>query len=427
MKKFYVTIEKEGSRQLVGYIRGENSYDACFSYADSYLASAGAAPISLSFPLTEKPYSPAATRSFFEGLLPEGFTRRAVAQWLRVDAADYLPLLHGLGQECLGALAVLETEELPGSAYTPISGQEVRALAAEGATRSAEIVTRTHLSLTGASGKAGLYLDQETGRWYLPKGMAASTHIVKQSHIRLDGIVTNEQLSLLTARRCGIEIPESFIIDTGHGAEGEVLFATKRYDRVFGPGVPLVSGLPCPRRLHQEDFAQALGIPAEEKYEQGRTGYLKRMFELLRKYSSDPIADQLKLWDDLVFDVLIGNTDAHLKNFSLLYSADLKTVRLAPAYDIVSTVAYRESTREMAVTIGDAEVLDDITEDTLMMAAGEAGIGERIARRRFLEIKDKFREALHTSACDLNAAGYPKALELEQRILADRVITRIHQ
>ena len=71
---------------------------------------------------------------------------------------------------------------------------------------------RSHLSLTGASGKVGLYYDAAGKQWYLPKGTAPSTHIVKQSHIRLSGIVANEQLSLRTAYYCGIEIPDSFII-----------------------------------------------------------------------------------------------------------------------------------------------------------------------------------------------------------------------
>ena len=97
----------------------------------------------------------------------------------------------------------------------------MKALAAEGAQKSAEIVTKSHLSLTGASGKVGLYFDKEGAQWYLPTGTAPSTHIVKQSHVRLDGIVTNERLCMMTAAKCGIEVPESFIIDPGSGADSE--------------------------------------------------------------------------------------------------------------------------------------------------------------------------------------------------------------
>ena len=104
---------------------------------------------------------------------------------------------------------------------------------------------------------------------------------------------------MLTAARCGISIPRSFIINTGEGNENEVLFATQRYDRVFSRRPDMISGLPRPDRLHQEDFAQALGIPASGKYETVRQGYVKKMFDLLRNWSSNPMQDQLKLWDTI--------------------------------------------------------------------------------------------------------------------------------
>lgn len=91
------------------------------------------------------------------------------------------------------------------------------------------MVTKAHLSLTGASGKVGLYYKIDTNEWYLPIGAAPSTHIVKQSHVRLDGIVTNEQLCLQTAKNLGIDVPDSFVINVGTGKDEEVLFATHRY------------------------------------------------------------------------------------------------------------------------------------------------------------------------------------------------------
>ena len=417
MEDLIISLEREGVLRPVGRIVGNNSSDSCFAYSDNYLKSESAAPISLSLPLQTEPFSPAQTRNFFEGLLPEGFTRRNLAQWMHVAEGDYLSLLHGLGRECLGALCVSVPGEAVSASYSRITEDEVRQLAAEGASKSAELVLKSHLSLTGASGKVGLYYDSKSSAWYLPQGTAPSTHIVKQSHVRLDGIVTNEQLSLLTAARCGIEIADSFIIDTGHGEDAEVLFATRRYDRRFAADSKLVDGLPCPLRLHQEDFAQAMGIPADEKYEKEPRGYLRAMFDLLRRYSADPITDQLKLWDIVVFNFLIGNTDSHIKNFSLLYSPNQRAVRLAPAYDIVSTAVYPESTREMAFFIGDALSLDDLTRDSFRIAAREIGLGERMAMRRFDAMCGKFVPALRASAAALSAEGFPKALELERLIL----------
>ena len=417
MENLIVSMERSGVMRRVGLISGNNASDSRFSYLEDYLRSEDPAPISLSLPLQTEAFSPAQTKNFFEGLLPEGFTRRTVAQWMHVAEDDYLSILHGLGRECLGALCITVEDEESEAAYTPITEQEVQALAAEGATKSAELVTKSHLSLTGASGKVGLYYDIGKNEWYLPRGTAPSTHIVKQSHVRLDGIVTNEQLSLLTAAKCGIKVAGSFIINTGRGEDREVLFAAERFDRHFASGGKRIDGLPCPLRLHQEDFAQAMGIPASEKYEKEPKGYLRGMFDLLRRSSADPIADQLKLWDILVFNYLIGNTDSHVKNFSLLYSPNQKTVRLAPAYDIVSTVVYPESTREMAFFIGGALLLDDLTQDSFRLAAKEIGLGERMAMRRFDAMCERFRPAIHASASELAAAGYPKAFDLEQRIL----------
>lgn len=417
MDNLIVSIERDGRLCPAGMISGDGPNDSRFAYREGYLKSGDAVPISLSLPLQAQAFSATQTKSFFEGLLPEGFTRRTVAQWMHVAEDDYLSILHGLGRECLGALCITAEGEDSEAAYTRITEREVRALAAEGASKSTELVAKSHLSLTGASGKVGLYYRPEENAWYLPQGTAPSTHIVKQSHVRLDGIVLNERLSLLTAAGCGITVPRSFIINTGTGKDEEVLFATERYDRRFAPNSRMVGGLRCPLRLHQEDFAQAMGIPASEKYEKEPHGYLRRMFDVLRRSSANPIEDQIKLWDMLVFNSLIGNTDSHIKNFSLLYSPNQKAVRLAPAYDIVSTSVYEESSRELAFFIGDTLLLDDLTADSFRLAAREAGLGERMAMRRFHAMCERFRPALHAAAAELKAEGFPKALALEQRIL----------
>lgn len=130
---------------------------------------------------------------FFEGMLPEGFTRRCVTEWMHVNEDDYLSILAGLGCECLGVVKIIEGENPPILPdYRKLTSEEVRNLAKKGVTEAAQLVTKSYLSLTGVSGKAGFYYDEKENPWYLPIGDAPSTHIVKQSHIRLEGIVTNE-------------------------------------------------------------------------------------------------------------------------------------------------------------------------------------------------------------------------------------------
>ena len=413
-----VSIEREGKQVTAGVLKGTSGEDACFQYDVSFLQDADSVPVSISLPKQEEPFSAIKTKNYFEGLLPEGFTRRTVAQWMHVDENDYLSILHGLGRECLGAIQIRTENEEVNASYEAVSQDEIRAIAEEGVSKTAEIITKAHLSLTGASGKVGLYFDNINNRWFIPGGTAPSTHIVKQSHIRLNDIVTNEQLSLLTAEKCGIVIPVSFIINTGTGEENEVLFATERYDRSWSENPSVIDGLPCPVRLHQEDFAQALGIQASDKYEKKPSGYMRKMFETLRVHSSKPIEDQLKLWDIVVFNYLIGNTDAHIKNFSLLYSPDIRTMRLAPAYDLVSTTVYEQSTRDMAFYIGGEILLDKITRNTFKSAAKEIGISERMALDRFDSMKERFIPALKEASEQLCDTGYQRAAVLSKKILS---------
>ena len=418
MRDLCVYIEIDGSRRRVGKIYGNRPEDAVFRYEPTYLNTNGSKAVSISLPLQSEEFSPLRTKMFFEGLLPEGFTRRSVAQWLRADENDYLTILAGLGKECLGALQVLiEGDTPPDPAYRKLTKKEVRDFAAEGAAASAELVTKAHLSLTGASGKVGLYLDTEDGSWYLPEGTAPSTHIVKQSHVRLKDIVVNEQLCQLTAKYLGISVPDSFIAEPQAGESLPMLFATSRYDRKMPICPAEISGHPVPLRLHQEDFAQALGVLAAEKYERPGRHYLHDMLVLLRMYSADPVSDQMRLWDMIIFDYLIGNTDNHIKNFSLLYNESLSGIRLAPAYDMVSTAVYESQTRNMGMNIGGQYDLSAISRASFANAAAEAGIGSRIAMQRFDRMAEAFVPALEKAADELENTGIRRAAELKDDIL----------
>lgn len=426
MRSLQVSIEINGAQTQIGTIEGNNAADACFQYAENYCENPDAAAVSISLPVRMGKYSPKETKNFFEGLLPEGFTRRSVAQWMHVDEEDYLSILAGLGNECLGAVRIRENSCAAEAGYRKLSKKQVAELAGEGAEKSAELVMRSHLSLTGATGKTGLYYDRAADEWYLPEGEAPSTHIVKQSHIRLQSIVVNEQLCLLAAKHLGIDVPESFIINTGTAKDGEILFATERYDRIFDPEGSTIDGLIRPLRLHQEDFAQALGISSAGKYESPGEEYLKAAFHLLASCSSDPIRDQLRLWDLVIFDYLVGNTDNHLKNISLLYDKNLAGIHLAPAYDIVSTAVYESCTRDMGMSIGGEFSLDRISRDSFADEAKKVGLGTRMALEHFDRLKENFRAALTDAADMLEKQGFSAAEMICGQILKNgsRQMTR---
>lgn len=418
MKELSVLIEINGMNVRVGSITGNDSSDACFTYDEDYIQKPDLRPISISLPFEKKAFDSKSTRNFFEGLLPEGFTRRCVAEYMQKDAQDYLSILTNLGKECLGAIKILDENPAEIKAeYQRLTDSEVRNLAKEGAAESAQLVAKSHLSLTGASGKVGLYYNERERQWYLPVGDAPSTHIVKQSHVRLKRIVANEQLCLMTAANLGIDIPESFIINLGNAEDENVLFATRRYDRITESSVKKLSGMTVPYRLHQEDFAQALGISSYSKYEKNNENYLKKLFDTIRNYSSDPIADQLKLWDICIFNYLIGNTDNHIKNLSLLYGKDMKSIRLAPAYDIVSTMIYESSTENMALSIGGTYSLNQINRDSFEKEAVNLGLGTGMAMKRFDKIANAFEKALKKAESELIEQGFEASENISKRIL----------
>ena len=415
MKRLNVWIEINGESIHAGDIEGDSPDNAVFTYDPSYIKS-NYPSLSISLPVTSKAYSPDATKNFFEGLLPEGFARKSVAKWIHASEDDYLTILETLGAECLGAIRI-SSDSADNAGYEELSMDEVKALAKEGVSKTTEMVTEAHLSLTGASGKVGLYYDGENSKWLKPIGSAPSTHIVKQSHVRLSSIVTNEQLCLMTAAKLGINIPESFIINTGNAEDDEILFATKRYDRLINKNSVIIDNVRRPFRLHQEDFAQALGIAAEDKYETGDRHYLPDIFAILRNYATNPMQDQLNLWDLLIYDFLVGNTDNHIKNISLLYSKNLREITFAPAYDIISTVIYPGNSMDMAIGIAGERNIRAIRRDHFAAAAIDAGLSKRISLQHFDNLADNFEDALTESAHELVRQGYSRAEDISTEIL----------
>jgi serine/threonine-protein kinase HipA len=148
----------------------------------------------------------------------------------------------------------------------------------------------------------------------------------------------------------------------------------ERYDRIRGEDGNI-------QRLHQEDFCQALGIRSEIKYQSEGGPSLEDCFELVRDTSSVPAPDLISLLDAVIFNLLIGNHDAHGKNFSFLYVPD-RSIRFAPLYDLVSTVFYPELTDRMAMKIGKQPKSALIYPNDINRFAADAGLGAALVRAR---------------------------------------------
>jgi serine/threonine-protein kinase HipA len=166
----------------------------------------------------------------------------------------------------------------------------------------------------------------------------------------------------------------------------------ERYDRT---STQTPEGLQY-ERLHQEDFCQALGIVSEHKYQSEGGPSFKQCFDLLRAVSSAPVIDLQRMLDAAIFNYLIGNHDAHGKNFSLLYSPGQDNVRFAPLYDLVCTLYYPELSRKMAMKIGGEYLLDKITPRNFEKLAEETGPAKPLVKRRVPALAEKILEALLT-------------------------------
>jgi serine/threonine-protein kinase HipA len=177
-------------------------------------------------------------------------------------------------------------------------------------------------------------------------------------------------------------------------AGGISYLLVERYDRHDRPA-PV--GGPVIERLHQEDFCQALGIVSEQKYQKEGGPSLKQSFALLRDVSSVPAIDVARLLDDVVFNYIVGNNDAHGKNFSLVYQpggvAEFE-IRLSPLYDVVSTVYYPELSRDMAMRIGEQYSSEKVTPRDFEKLADDAKLGKPLVRERLKEVTERVRDSL---------------------------------
>ena len=157
------------------------------------------------------------------------------------------------------------------------------------------------------------------------------------------------------------------------------------------------------RRLHQEDFCQALGIAAARKYAaEGGPGF-RQCFDLVRRACSRPAVELLKLLDAAIVQVLLGNADAHGKNYSLLYRED--GIALAPLYDLLSTVAYPELAPGFAMKVARRATLEELRRGDWDRFAGGIGLGAPIVRRRVRELAGLALERAEGVARDLAHPG----------------------
>jgi serine/threonine-protein kinase HipA len=359
--------------ELVVYLAGQpagrlirkDNGNLQFRYHADYAGPA----ISQALPVQAAAHPHDVCRAVFGGLLLEGDAREALARNLGVSIGNDYALLEALGGDCAGALTVLEPgEELPISPRARVLDEDrldivlrelpQRPLAADPA-------EGTRLSLAGAQPKLPVIVESESVSLPLNTA-AATTHILKPEPARFAGLVDNEAFCMELAR--SIDLPVARV-HKRMSSSGLAYLLVERYDRDLTSD-PI-------RRLHQEDFCQALGRPSEQKYQADGGPTVADAVSLLRACSARPAQDLITFWRALVFNWLIGNCDAHAKNFSLLYDAAVPT--LAPLYDLVSTTVYPELTPRLAMSLDGARKIEEVTAEAWASLARETHYSERFA------------------------------------------------
>jgi serine/threonine-protein kinase HipA len=389
--------------------------ETLFAYDAAWLADPKAPALSFSLPKQAESFKRSEVQAFFGGILPEEGQRTAIARALGVSADNEFRLLEYLGGEVAGALTLLpegETPASPSDAAPKLLDDDALVqlldhlplrpmLAGEDGLR---------LSLAGAQSKLPVLLID--GQIALPAPGQPTSHILKPPISRFEGTTENEYFCMSLASAAGLDVAA---VEMRIVADRSFLLVT-RYDRAIDAGGNVT-------RLHQEDFAQALGIPSHRKYASEGGPIFPDCFALLRRAATRPAREILKLLDAAIFNLIIGNADAHAKNFSLLHSGGNGggAITLAPLYDLLSTIIYPNLHVKLAMKIGGKAVLEDIESRHWERFAADAQLGAPFVRTRIGQlcnavidaIDGKFAKALPSDS-DFSAV---KALVRERAVM----------
>ena len=311
---------------------------------------------------------------FFSNLLPEGHMRRYLADMANVNPEREFFLLWVLGQDLAGAITVVpaDGEDLPPTAQRNLEGDE-------SGERNEDSVLR--FSLAGVQLKFSA-INEATGGLTIPAKGVGGSWIVKLPSREYRQVPENEFSMMTMARLVGIDIPAIQLIDVnsitnlpaGIDSLGGNAFAIERFDRLSDGS-----------KVHIEDFAQVFNVYPHNKYKKAS---FRDIAEVVGIESSDE--DISELVRRLTFNSLIGNSDMHLKNWSMMYP-DRHNAALAPAYDFVSTTPYIPEDNA-ALTVSRTKRFDGFSEDELSHLSARARLPERMVIESARETVELFRQ-----------------------------------
>ena len=356
---------------LVGTI-STGADGASFAYENAWQELRGAFPVSVTMPLSQKEVKPETFTPWAANLLPEAAQLAAVGRHLGVAPGDVIGLLSQIGRDTAGALSFGERGSTTSDGWRLVENEAALQRIIDELPNKPFLAgdDGVSMSLAGVQSKVAVAVDG-SGSIYIPLNGSPSTHILKPDSERLWGSVENEAFCLKLAELCGLPVA-TFTI--GRAGPRKYLLVA-RYDRQQRDDHW--------RRLHQEDFCQAFGKPPSAKYERNQTGVrgptLVDMITLGRARMRP--RDILSLLDLAIFNILVCNTDAHAKNYSILIRGRAG-VSFAPAYDIMCAEPYEGVTRNLAQRIAGKNRGEHIKRRHWERFFKEAGLGVRASLDR---------------------------------------------
>ena len=405
------------NRQLIGRISFSDntpSNDFAFSYDNNYLNKKESYGLGMNIPLSEDPLGSSRLLSYFDGLLPEGDNRTVLSQLLKSDEDNVGDLLGKLAGDCIGDLPFLEHGSLSDinslEQYEPLSVERFNELTSPASQERSLVIAERRFSLTGAQQKIGLFkhaeqtVDTNAG-WQLPNTFAPSNFILKPSSLVHPDLPVNEYMCMRLADACEIDVPDAWIINP----ESPV-FITRRFDRIDEARVTF--------RLQQEDLCQLLDKGRHQRYESSSGPSVNDVVEAISWYSSNAYGDKLQFIRLFIFNFLIGNTDAHGKNFSFTRQRN-GAIILSPAYDLVSVTKYAGIFRDMAMRVGYEYLIDKVTKSDWEIFAKQCNT-------RFSQVQEVFQDTLSSIIANTDSlveelvnAGFTSALDMRTHVLRE--------
>ncbi len=356
---------------------------------------AGTPLLSLRLTVRQERFPNGAVRSFLDGLLPEDDSRRLIAQDLGLRADDTFAMARALGRDCAGALVIQPDENEPPPPATtlsadPLDEDEIRRLVENLRSAPLGVDQRVRISLAGVQEKL-LLTRLPDGRWGRPVDGTPSTHILKPEIRDYPQTVENEAFCMRLAKNLGMDVASVETITVG----GRQMIVVSRYDRIVTPAGEV-------ERVHQEDFCQATGMLPAQKYEEDGGPSLRKLAGILSEADPDSLESLLRT---VTLNLVIGNGDAHAKNFSLLHDPS-GALSLAPLYDLLSTFIYGD--KRLAMYIDNVQRTDRVTLDRLLNEATSWGMSRTSAATIVGDLLERLPAAAERAAAD--TAGVPREL-----------------